>query len=154
MVVLLALYVCAGFQISYAEMLPVCSNRTIAEVTTRTGCTIGDSRCWLTKGGFCTDYVESKARRGRTGKARQFKKIRLQEVKKGDIAQFNARAHVAYVEGVVTDKNGKPVAVNVSEYNYGVCWVDEETMVTDKYKVVNKRAGIPLGSVDGGFFRP
>ena len=152
--ILFMLLVGTGSKISSASELPVCSNRVINEVTTRVVCTVGDTKCWLSKGGFCTDYVERMARRGQTGKAIQLKPISSEEVKKGDVAQFNARAHVAYVESVVKGRNGKPVAVNVAEYNYGACWVDEETMVTDKYKVVNKRAGIPLGSVDGGFLRP
>lgn len=138
--------------VCYAE-LPVCSNRVISEVTKRAGCTIGDSRCWLTKGGMCTDYIQKMA--GQPGKAVQLtNRIKPEDVRKGDVAQFLARAHYAYVEGVVKDKNGKPVAVNVSEYNYGDCWVDQATMVTDKYKKVNRRFGIPLSSVDGGFLRP
>jgi hypothetical protein len=43
--------------------------------------------------------------------------------------------------------------VNVSEYNYGTCLVDEQVMVTDNYKKVNMRSGIPLNAVDGGFIR-
>ncbi|TAL26144.1 MAG: hypothetical protein EPN94_03785 [Nitrospirae bacterium] len=82
------------------------------------------------------------------------KKINPEDVKKGDVAFFISRIHYAYVESVVKDKNGKPVAVNVSEYNYGDCWVDQSTMVTDKYKKINKRFGIPLSDVDGGFLRP
>lgn len=136
-----------------AADLPVCSNRVINEVTTRMGCTIGDSRCWLTSGGFCTDYVEKKARRGPAGKQVQLKPIKPGEVKKGDIAQFASRAHYSYVEGVVKDRNGKPLAVNLSEYNFGTCWVDEQSMVTEKYKVINRRNGVPLGDVDGGFLR-
>lgn len=152
--VLLIFLVCAGGEISHAEDLPVCSNRVINEVTTRVGCTVGDARCWLSKGGFCTDYVEKKARHGQSGKALQLKKINSEDVRKGDIAQFASRAHYAYVESVISGKNRKPVAVNLSEYNYGTCLVDEQSMVTDKYKVVNQRFKIPLGAVDGGFSRP
>ncbi len=150
---LLALLVCSGTQISYAFELPACSNRVINEVAKRVGCAVGDSKCWLSKGGMCTDYIQKMA--GQPGKElRLNKKVGPEDVKKGDVAQFNARAHYAYVEGVVKDKNGKTVAVNVSEYNYGACWVDQATMVTDMYKKVNKRSGIPLSDVDGGFWRP
>ncbi len=81
-------------------------------------------------------------------------RVRPEDVRKGDVAQFNSRVHYAYVESVVKDKNGKPVAVNISEYNYGTCWVDRETIVTDQYRKVNRRFGIPLSDVDGGFWRP
>ncbi|MDA8241070.1 MAG: hypothetical protein M0Z67_11965 [Nitrospiraceae bacterium] len=141
-------------QVCYAE-LPLCSNRIINEVTTRVGCTVGDSKCWLTKGGMCTDYIQKMISRGQPGKTLQLaRQVRPEDVRKGDVAQFNARVHYAYVESVVRDKSGKPVAVNVSEYNYGACWVDRDTMVTNKYKKVNRRSGIPLSAVDGGFWRP
>ena len=147
--------ICSGAQLSYAFELPVCSNRIINEVTRRVGCTIGDSNCWLSKGGFCTDYIQKMTWPGQPGKEVQLnKKIRPEEVKKGDVALFSSIPHYSYVESVVKDKSEKPVAVNVSEYNYGDCWVYEDMMVTDKYKKVNKRPGIPLSSVDGGFWRP
>jgi hypothetical protein len=87
-------------------------------------------------------------------KQKQLQPITPENVRKGDVAQFLSRAHYSLVESVNKDKSGKPVAVNVSEYNYGSCWVDQDLMVTDKYKIVNKRVGIPLQSVDGGFLRP
>jgi hypothetical protein len=133
--------------------LPVCSNRVINEVTKRVGCTVGDANCWLTKGGMCTDYIQKMA--GRPGRVVQLNnRISPEDVRKGDVALFISHAHYAYVESVDRDVQGKPVAVNVSEYNYGGCWVDQDTMVTDKYMKVNKRSGIPLKSVDGGFLRP
>lgn len=137
--------------VCYAE-LPVCSNRIISEVTKRAGCTVGDSRCWLTKGGMCTDYIQRMVGHGKP--VRLNNRISPEDVRKGDVAQFNSRAHYAYVESVVKDNNGKPVAVNVSEYNYGGCWVDRATMVTDKYKKVSRRNGIPISKVDGCFLRP
>jgi hypothetical protein len=140
--------------LSFAAELPVCSNRIINQVTARTGCTVGDAKCWLTKGGFCTDYVNKKTMRSRNGSASQLVPVSRDQVKSGFVAQFLSRAHYAYVENVVRDRNGKPVAVNLSEYNYGTCWVDEESMVTDKYMVVNKRSGIAIDSVDGGFLKP
>ena len=151
--VVFVIFMLIAGQISYAEELPVCSNRVINLVTKRIGCTVGDSKCWLTHGGFCTDYVQKMTMNKITGTTNRWNPIPAENVKKGDIAQFNSRAHYAYVESVVKGKNGKPVAINVSEYNYGTCWVDEETMVTDQYKVVNKRLNIPLNAVDGGFIR-
>lgn len=150
---LLALFMFAGSQRCYAD-LPVCSNRVINEVTSRVGCTVGDPRCWLSKGGFCYDYVEKKLFPNQSGKAIKLKNIKPGDVKKGDVAFFVSHAHYAFVESVVKDKRGKPVAVNVSEYNYGSCWVDQASLVTDKYKKVNKRIGLSLSKVDGGFLRP
>ena len=137
--------------VSYAE-LPVCSNRVISEVTKRIGCTVGDYNCWLSKGGMCTDYIQKMA--GQPGKVLQLHyQVRPEDVRKGDVAQFTARSHYVYVDSVVKDKNGKPIAINVSEYNYGTCWVDRAAMVTDQYKQINRRSGILLRDVDGGFWR-
>ena len=152
--VLLMLIVGAGPRPATASELPVCSNRIINEVTARVGCTVGDANCWLTSGGFCTDYVEKKARRGQAGQKVQLKPINVGDVRKGDIAQFTSRAHYSYVESVLKGKDGKPVTVNLSEYNYGTCLVDEQSMVTEKYKIVNKRTGVPVTDIDGGFMRP
>jgi hypothetical protein len=149
----LAALACIGSRIACADVLPVCSNRTINEVTRRVGCTIGDSRCWLSKGGFCTDYVQKKLQLVRSEREIAWTPVQPEDVRKGDVAVFMSRTHYAYVESVVRDKRGKPIAVNVSEYNYGTCLVDEDVMVTDYYKKVNTRSGIPLNSVDGGFIR-
>lgn len=137
-----------------AADLPVCSNRIINQVTSRVGCTVGDSRCWLTKGGFCTDYVEAKTRRSKSAPAPRLVPVSPRQVKKGYVAQFISRTHYAYVESVIRDGSGNPVAVNLSEYNYGTCWVDEESMVTDQYLQVNRRSAVALDSVDGGFLKP
>lgn len=137
------------------DELPACTNRVINQVTKRSGCTVGDAKCWFANGGFCMDYVQKRAAQGTSQKQSQWQPIRTEMVKKGDIAQFNSpRAHYAFVESVVRDKQGRPRAVNVSEYNYGTCWVDSDTMVTDTYKIVTRRTGIPISSVDGGFLRP
>jgi hypothetical protein len=114
---------------------------------------VGDSKCWLTKGGFCTDYVQKMLHLGRSDQGVTWESVQPEDLRKGDIAVFSVRAHYAYVESVVRDRQGKPVAVDVSEYNFGTCLVDEQTMVTNKYKKVNARSGIPLNAVDGGFIR-
>jgi hypothetical protein len=138
----------------YAADLPVCSNRVINEVMKRSGCTVGDSKCWLTKGGFCMDYVEKRAKAIKGPKPVNLQPVDTGGVKKGDVAQFfTPRPHLAYVERVVKDKQGRPLAIDVSEYNFGSCWVDQGTQVTDTYKKMTKRSGIPANSVDGGFLR-
>jgi hypothetical protein len=133
--------------------LPVCSNRTINEVVKRVGCTVGDARCWLRSGGFCNDYVEQRLGAGRPDQALELVSIGLQEVARGDVAVFAARAHYAYVEGVRKGKDGQVVAVDLSEHNFGSCWVDKESLVTDQYKALGRRSALPVGEVDGGFLR-
>lgn len=136
-----------------AGNLPVCSNRVINGVVKHAGCTVGDERCWYRSGGFCTDYVEKKIVGERPQTKLRLESIRPEEVAKGDVAVFASRAHYAYVEGVVMDRRGRPVAVDLTEFNYGTCWVDKDSMVTERYKVVNRRPGVALGDVDGGFLR-
>lgn len=141
----------AGGHEANAGNLPVCANRVINQVVKRVGCTLGDARCWARSAGFCNDWVERRLGKERTSKA---KPIEAGAVQRGDVAVFASRAHYAYVERVVRDAGGRPVAVDLSEYNFGTCWVDAESMVTEKYKVVNRRRGVPLSEVDGGFLRP
>ncbi len=131
--------------------LPVCSNRVVNQVVKRVGCTVGDTRCWLRSGGFCTDYVERRLGKGR---AAQATRIQPDEVRVGDLAVFASRAHMALVEAVIRDGRGRPVAVDVAESNYGTCWVDGDALVTEKYGLVNRRRSVALRDVDGGFSRP
>lgn len=150
---LLTLALAAGGHELDLRSLPVCSNRVIGQVVKRVGCSLGDYRCWSTRGGFCADYVEARlaAEKKQAGDTRS---VRPEEVRAGDVAVFSARAHYAYVERVITDSKRRPVAVDLAEYNYGSCWVDPDLLVTDKYKVVNRRAAVALKDVDGGFLRP
>ncbi len=138
---------------STSGQLPVCRNQVVAQVVKRVGCSPGDIKCWSRKGGFCGDHVE--ARIAAPGHAIKFQlaSIPVEEIQPGDVAHFAIRAHYAYVERVKKDRAGRPVAVDLSEFNFGTCWVDPDLMVTDQYKVVNRRAGVPVGSVDGGFLR-
>lgn len=149
---LVALGVAAASGHGDAAKLPVCGNRAIGTVVRRVGCTLGDARCWLRSGGFCTDHVEQRLAGPGARGAMQLNPVRKEEVRPGDVALFSARAHYAYVEAVVRDARGKPSAVEVSEFNFGTCWVDKEMMVTDQYKVLNRRS-VPLADVDGGFLR-
>lgn len=143
----------SGAHQANAGVIPICSNRTINEVVKRAGCTVGDARCWTRGGGYCTDYVEKMIAADRAGAPARLRSVRPEEVRKGDVAVFVSRAHYAYVEGLVRDANGRPVAVEVSEYNFGTCWVDRALLVTDQYKVLNRRARVALRDVDGGFLR-
>lgn len=154
MYVLVFMLLSAGTSPVFADDLPVCSNRIINEVTRRAGCTLGDAKCWFRNGGFCTDYIQKRSGRTQLLKPAEWQPVNPDQVRPGDVAQFNSRAHYAYIESVVKDKQGRLAAVNVSEYNYGTCWVDTDFLVTNTYKSVTKRTNIPLNSVDGGFWRP
>jgi hypothetical protein len=134
--------------------LPICGNAVINQVVKRVGCTLGDARCWRQSGGFCANHVEARVAAAQPGVKLQLFTVRSQEVRPGDVAVFAARAHYAYVEAVASDKAGRPVAVTLSEYNFGTCWVDRELLVTDQFKVVGRRDGVVLRDVDGGFLRP
>jgi hypothetical protein len=133
--------------------LPVCGNRVIVETVKRARCTVGDVRCWNRSGGFCMDWVERRLGAGRRLALDQFLSVVAGDVRVGDVAVFAARAHYAHVDRVIRGEGGRAVAVDLSEYNFGTCWVDEDAMVTDQYKVQNRRLGVPLGDVDGGFMR-
>lgn len=133
---------------------PHCANQVIHEVSRRAGCTVGDLRCWYRSGGFCYDWVARRVMESLPGRAAGTSPVPAAEVAAGDVAVFVAAAHYAYVERVVRDAAGRPVAVDVSEYNFGTCWVDEAAMVTETYGVPRRRAGVPISAVDGGFLRP
>jgi hypothetical protein len=138
---------------SNAGNLPVCSNAVINQVVKRVGCTLGDTKCWTRSGGFCGDHVEARIAATRPGEKLRLAGIRPEEVVKGDVAVFASRAHYAYVEAVIRDEGGRPVAVNLSEFNFGTCWVDEGLMVTEQYKQVGRRNRVALRDIDGGFLR-
>jgi len=129
--------------------LPVCSNRTIHEVAKRTGCALGDLRCWASSHGYCNDWVERRLLEGAPAGRLELVPVATAEVRRGDVALFAARGHYAFVERVVADRSGRPVAVDLSEYNYGTCWVDTDLLVTDQYGTMHRRLGVPLGTVDG-----
>lgn len=150
---LAAFVVAASGHAASTAVLPVCPNRVINQVVKRAGCTLGDTRCWFRAGGFCMDYVEQRAGRGRTLALDRMVEVRRGEVQPGDVAVFLSRAHYAYVERVAKDAQGTAVSVDLSEYNYGTCWVDRNALVTDQYGAVNRRRGVAVGAVDGGFLR-
>lgn len=143
----------AGGHQANAGVLPHCANRAIHEVARRAGCALGDDRCWLRGGGFCTDYVERRVL-ALTGAARvELASVPVEELAPGDVAVFAGRAHYAMVERVLRGPDGRPMAMDLAEFNFGSCWVDEALMVTDAYGVLGRRRGVPVGLADGGFLR-
>lgn len=151
--VLAALALASGGHDLSSWKIPVCSNRAAVAVVRRAGCTLGDGRCWTRGGGFCMDYVERRLAADGAPAPQRLERIRPAEVRAGDVAVFDARAHYAFVEKVVKDEGGRPIAVDLAEYNFGSCWVDRDYLVTDRYKIESRRQGVPLRDVDGGFLR-
>ncbi|MGB8930032.1 MAG: hypothetical protein WCC48_02150 [Anaeromyxobacteraceae bacterium] len=147
----LALLPVAGHDAN-AGNLPVCANRVIRQVVRRVGCTVGDTRCWTRAGGFCTDHIEKRLGARRDGGADPMAPVATEQVRTGDVAAFASRAHYAYVEEVLRDRAGAPVAVELSELNFGTCWVDEGAMVTERYGLLGRRR-VVVRDVDGGFLR-
>jgi hypothetical protein len=134
-------------------VLPHCSNRTINEVVRRSGCTLGDDRCWNRSKGFCTDFVEQRLLAATPSPRLELRSIALDELQPGDVAVFAGRAHYAIVERVTRDPNGRPVSIDLAEFNNGRCWVDKDAMVTDTYGVLGRRTSVPVDAADGGFMR-
>lgn len=150
--VLWALVAASGAHDANAGDLPACSNRVVRQTAERAGCLVGDARCWARRGGYCTDHVEAQLRARAPGPPARLSPVAPADVREGDVAVFVGRAHYAYVERVSRGADGVPVSVEVSEANYGTCWVDARAMVTDTYGRVTRRS-VPVGAVDGGFLR-
>jgi hypothetical protein len=144
----------ATARLALAQELPPCRNAVLQRVVRRVGCTLGDERCWVRAGGFCTDYVEQRILARAAGRTMELVSVEAADVRAGDVAVFFEAPHYAWIERVEKDATGRPVAVDVSEYNFGTCWIDDELMVTDRFKVLGRRRGIALAAVDGGFRRP
>jgi hypothetical protein len=148
----LALAAPSGHELN-AGNLPICANAVINRVVKRVGCTLGDTKCWGRIGGFCGDHVEAKITAATPGQKLQLTGIPVEALRPGDVAVFASRAHYAYVEGVARDKAGRVVSVDLSEFNFGTCWVDKEILVTDQFKQMGRRRGVAVRDVDGGFLR-
>jgi hypothetical protein len=97
--------------------------------------------------------VEAKISAATPGQKLQLTGIPAEALRPGDVAVFAARAHYAYVEGVARDKAGRVLSVDLSEFNFGTCWVDKEILVTDQFKLLGRRRGVAVRDVDGGFLR-
>jgi hypothetical protein len=144
----------SGARAAEEEDLPFCPNRKIREVVKRVGCTLGDRSCWLTAGGFCTDWIQRRIAAREPGAKVELVDVDAAEVRPGDVAVFLERAHYAWIERVTRDRAGRPVALELSEFNFGSCWIDDELMITDRYGTAARRSGVPIAAVDGGFRRP
>jgi len=126
---------------------------------------------WIDKGGYCVDYIKSRIPAFPVPYSIQaIKSLHNEEVhdiRKGDVALFTVSNywHTAFVEKVHFDRWGNPLAIDVTEMNYGEPPTYEEFTarwgrvspqewqralccgVTKDYGRSEARAGIPIGSV-------
>lgn len=104
--------------------------------------------------GYCTDYVNSKLRTRIRGDAENWPaNTAVNEIRPGDVAIFRREGHVAWVERVIFE-GGRPVAIDVTEQNFGRNWVNKNCRVTDNFGRVTPRRSIPLTRVDGVYREP
>lgn len=86
------------------------------------GCNCDD---WVKRGGYCVDYVKSKIPTfpipHNVAEITAIKNKELPEVAEGDVAIFDLGNywHVAYVEKVHLDQQGKATSIDTSEMNFG-----------------------------------
>ena len=136
-----------------------------------------DCNCsdWISKGGYCVAYVRSRINSLPSPQGAAAINIPsnkdIKDVEEGDAAIFavGKYGHVAYVEKVNRDNNGKAVSINVSEMNYGKNYTLDEFVkrwnpdkknakseldravccgVTSLYMVQKPRTSIPIKSID------
>lgn len=84
-----------------------------------------DCNDWMDKEGYCVDYVKERIPifpvPNNVAEIAALKNKRITEVLEGDVAIFDLGNywHVSYVEKVHLDQSGNPVAIDVSEMNFG-----------------------------------
>lgn len=79
---------------------------------------------WMEKGGYCVDYIKTHIPSFPIPTKEdmvELKNTAVDNVTEGDVAVFTVKNywHVAYVERVHRDPQGEPVALDLSEMNYG-----------------------------------
>lgn len=95
---------------------------TFMHTNSYAGCNCDD---WMNRGGYCVDYVNTKIPTFPIPKTdaeiAALKNKEITKVLEGDVAIFDLGNywHVAYVEKVHLDKQGKATAIDVSEMNFG-----------------------------------
>ena len=86
------------------------------------GCSCDD---WMNRGGYCVDYVKTRIPAFPIPKTdaeiTALKNREVSKVEQGDVAIFDLGRywHVAYVEKVRMDSNGRAVSIDISEKNFG-----------------------------------
>jgi len=75
------------------------------------------------------------------------------QVRKGDVAIFAKQNYVAYVNYVISDKQGKKIFIVLRSWNTGKKWVDYTCRITNKFGRLTTQT-VRIKDVDGGFWRP
>lgn len=93
---------------------------------TATGCYAGvDCGDWIKRRGYCVDYVKTRVPAfpvpQSAGEVAALNNREIPDISEGDVAIFRYSNywHVAYVEKVHLDKEGKSTAIDISEMNFG-----------------------------------
>jgi hypothetical protein len=106
--------------------------------------------------GYCTDYIREVTGSAQSGDAATWTpNIDKLDVREGDVAIFRTPApsgHVALVEKVHVD-GGRASWIDISEWNYGAEWINEQCAVTSRFGVTTTRKKIAVQTVHG-FWRP
>lgn len=132
------------------------------------GCNCVD---WVERDGYCVDYVKTRIPAfpipNTVTEITNLNNKEIQEVAEGDVAIFDLGNywHVAYVEKVRLDQQGKATAIDVSEMNFGgnmsfneykQKWSPKSKSewkralccgVTDQYDQTTVRKNVPLATV-------
>jgi surface antigen len=98
--------------------------------------------------GYCTDYIKKMTGNSQPGDAKNWvSNISPSEVLPCDTAIFTNVGnfgHVAFVDAVSRDGDGRPISVNLSEWNYGSIFQDESCGVTNKFGITTVRTNIAV----------
>ena len=96
-----------------------------------------DCQRWIEQKGYSTDYIEQKLGKRQPGLAGSWRgNVTLAEVAPGDVALIRfstpGALHAALVERVRRNDAGQPVALQVSEWNWGKI-VEPRCLVTENF---------------------
>jgi hypothetical protein len=137
-----------------------------------TRCYAASCNCedWIKKEGYCVDYIKDRIPIFPIPYKEDMPELKntdVDNVTEGDVAIFTIKNfwHVAYVERVHRDLGGEPVAIDVSEKNFGdqltfkefkAIWKSRSRSewrralccgITDNYDRVTRRSNIDLATV-------
>jgi len=124
----------------------------------------------MEKGGYCVDYIKTRIASFPVPTKEDMvdlKNTSVDNVTEGDVAVFTVKNywHVAYVERVHRDQQGDPVALDLSEMNFGAemtlaefkaRWKSQSEAewsraaccgVTDRFNEVSYRKNVEIGTV-------
>jgi hypothetical protein len=93
---------------------------------------------WIAKKGYSRDYVERRTGHRPPPRTRWKDNIRPDQLQVGDVVVVTTwPGHVAVIDEVTRDKDGKPERMRVTSFNYGAGqgWVDRNCEVSRKFGI-------------------